>query len=240
MNLVIDSGNTQTKVAVFDKDRLVTTYHIKTFDKTIAQKLLKEHQIDKTIISSVSVHAQDIAQFVQSEGNKVITASHTLNLPLTIKYSTPHTLGIDRLAAAVGANTLYPSENIMVIDAGTAITYEFVSADGVYLGGNIAPGMQLRFKSLNDHTKRLPLIDKEEFINPMGTSTQSAIAAGVIQGIIHEIDGYCHHMESKFNSYRILITGGDAEFFVAKLKNPIFVNLNLVLIGLNRILEYNA
>ena len=158
----------------------------------------------------------------------------------SIEYKTPETLGIARLAAVAGATALFPSENLLIIDAGTAITYEIITESNIYLGGNISPGMQMRFKALNQYTSRLPLCDPQVTDNWIGKITQEAIVNGVIQGIVNEMEGYDSLMKKEFSKYKVIITGGDADFFAKKLKNPIFVNLNLVLNGLNRILEHNA
>ncbi|MBP8790292.1 MAG: type III pantothenate kinase [Breznakibacter sp.] len=240
MNLVIDSGNTQAKTGLFDKGQLMATHHIKSFDQSFFDRLFAEYSIKKTIIASVSHQAESIRNFLSAYGVPVIMASPSLDFPFSIGYKTPQTLGIDRLAAVAGATELFPGENLLIIDAGTAITYEIVTEENIYLGGNIAPGMQMRFKALNQYTSKLPLCDPESWNGWMGTTTQEAIAAGVVQGMINEMEGYEGLMQQKFSNYKVIITGGDADFFAKKLKNPIFVNLNLVLSGLNRILEHNA
>lgn len=240
MNLVIDSGNTQTKIAVFDKSELKAIHHIKNIDKISLLETVSRYRVTKTIISSVSIPAEEIMNWVEGLGQVAMIANHKLKFPFTIGYNTPQTLGIDRVAAVAGAIMQYPARNLLVVDAGTAITYEVVTEKGIYLGGNIAPGMMMRFSALHEFTARLPLVTSESFSGEFGTTTNQAIASGVIQGIINEIMGYKQIMDKKFQSNSIIITGGDAEFFAAKLKNPIFVNLNLVLTGLNHILEYNV
>jgi type III pantothenate kinase len=162
-------------------------------------------------------------------------------LPIKVQYQTPQTLGKDRLAAVVGASFLQPEKDILVIDAGTAITYELIEASGIYLGGNISPGMSIRFKALNHFTGKLPLVQEEKEEVPLiGFSTKTAIQAGVVKGIIYEMDGYINELRSRYPELLVFLTGGHSFYFERRLKNTIFANINLVLTGLNRILEYNV
>ena len=149
-------------------------------------------------------------------------------------------MGPDRLAAAVGAATLYPNSDVLIVDFGTAITCDLVSAEGEFLGGNISPGATLRFRALHQFTHRLPqceLIDREIF---MGRDTVSAIEGGVVNGIVYEVEGYIRDLEKRYPSLRIIFTGGDSNFFAKRVKKTIFATYDLVAYGLNRILEYNA
>ena len=165
----------------------------------------------------------------------------TASTPVPIKndYSSPSTLGMDRLAAAVGAWSIEPGHDMLVIDAGTAITYDFVSASGVYKGGNIAPGKDLRFKSLHEHTGALPLVEDNGVVPMLGNDTETAIRSGVLNGIRYEMEGYIEKMGCLFPSLLVFLTGGDAESFDIKAKRRIFALPNLVLRGLVRIVEYN-
>jgi len=170
-----------------------------------------------------------------------IELDHHTPIPLINRYRTPDTLGYDRIAAAVGAYTIYPEKNVLVIDAGTAITYDLVTGGGEYMGGNISPGMAIRFKSLNKYTNRLPLLEPSIEEPPLlGSSTKEAIQSGVINGILFELDGFIGDVSRLHPELKVVLTGGDAKYFEGKLKSSIFVDLNLNLIGLNRILEHNA
>lgn len=160
-------------------------------------------------------------------------------VPLINKYSTPKTLGFDRIAAAVGANFLIPNSNLIIIDIGTALTIDFVNDKNEYIGGNISLGIDMRFKALNEFTDKLPLIKKDDKRSLIGTSTETAIRNGVMNGIAYEIEGVINKLEEDFTNINTFLTGGDAFFFDKLYKNNIFANANLVLIGLNRILEYN-
>ena len=161
-------------------------------------------------------------------------------MPISNSYDHPEQLGNDRLAAAVGASVLFPGRDCMVVDAGTAITYEFVEAGKRYLGGCISPGVGLRFASLHEHTAKLPLLSAEPVSDIIPTNTQHAINNGVINGVIAEIMWYISYAEQKMQNPAIILTGGDTIFLAGKLKNTIFAEPNLVAIGLNRILQYNV
>jgi type III pantothenate kinase len=167
--------------------------------------------------------------------------------PIEIRYTTPETLGQDRIAAVVGAAHRCPGQNLLIIDAGTAITYEVVESGGVYVGGNISPGLTTRFRSLHEFTSKLPLLEvdseneKEEKEIPLiGTSTETAIRAGVVRGLVYEIDGYIESIRSLYADVFVFLTGGHSKYLVDRLKNVTFASENLVLDGLNIILEYNA
>lgn len=164
--------------------------------------------------------------------------SATLPLPLSINHETPDTLGHDRKAACVGAAYLYPEKNLFIIDAGTAITYDFVSASGIMEGGNISPGLSMRFKALHNYTGKLPLLKPGNMKQILGQSTEQSIRNGVQYGIISEVKWYKKLMEKQYKGLITVVTGGDAAFLAKNLKNSIFVHSNLVLIGLYRILKH--
>ena len=161
-------------------------------------------------------------------------------MPIGNAYLTPETLGRDRLAAAVGATVLYPGENVLIVDFGTAVTIDLVTADATFRGGCISPGMKTRFRALHDYTAKLPLCAATESEELAGLNTRQAIELGVMNGITFEIEGYAARMRSRIEDLCVIFTGGDANFFVKRIKNTIFANCNLVFCGLNRILEYNA
>jgi type III pantothenate kinase len=171
---------------------------------------------------------------------KVIKLTSETPIPIIHRYSTPETLGKDRLAAAVGATVIFPGSSCLVIDAGTAITYDYIKDGREYMGGNISPGIDIRFKSLHDFTSRLPLITEPQTTDTFGLSTIEALSNGVITGIIHEIEGYISRFEKKNVNSNIILTGGSSIYLSKKLKNTIFAEPNLVTIGLNRILNYNV
>ncbi len=241
MNLVIDRGNTQVKFGIFDQCKLIYSDSIDFLDEWFIDQHLKQYPIDHIILSTVvKEQHQTLITNLAKLSNTIIELTHETPLPFKWIYRSQATMGKDRLAAVAGAMFLYPSHPLLVIDAGTAITYELVDDKNVYMGGNISPGMTMRFNALNHYTSKLPLLDPNPDELLMGDCTNSAIRAGIQNGITYEIEGTFDRLKEQFPSIKAIITGGDAEFFARQLKNPIFVHPNLVLIGLNRILEYNA
>ncbi|MBQ5722460.1 MAG: type III pantothenate kinase, partial [Bacteroidaceae bacterium] len=165
--------------------------------------------------------------------------SHETPVPITNRYRSPKTLGADRLAAAVGARSLKPGKDLLIIDAGTCITYEVIDAKGNYWGGNIAPGMQMRLRALNEFTAKLPLVSAEGNVPGMGYDTETAIRSGVLRGMKYEIEGYIRSMRSKYPKLLVFLTGGDKINFDATIKSIIFADKFIVPRGLNKILDYN-
>lgn len=241
MNLIIDIGNTLTKVAVIKDDSIISTEKVDELGiNEVWDTIQKSPTINKAIISSVKDHNESLVSFIGKQINLLITLNSQTPLPLEILYKSKDTLGNDRIAAAIGANNIYPSQNVLIIDAGSAITIDFVNDQNQYVGGIISPGMQMRFQALNQYTAHLPLLSTSDTEVLEGKTTHEAITSGVQNGIIFEVEGYIARYLEKYPDLKVVITGGDAFFFDKKLKNSIFVNLNLVTIGLNRILEYNA
>ncbi len=244
MNLVIDEGNTFTKLGVFDKGKMIHFNSCKILDEIQLKKDNYLNNIDKVIVSSVKENYQETNSFIKKTGLDKISQILILNgntpLPVKNNYETPESLGKDRIAALVGASTLYEGCPKLVIDAGTAITIDLLDENNCFTGGNISPGIQTRFNSLHQNTKLLPLLKIDTSSNFMGLNTKQAICSGVQNGVIFEIESYINHFTNLNINTKTILTGGDADFFAKKLKNRIFVNSNLVLTGLNNILEYNA
>jgi type III pantothenate kinase len=240
MNLCIDQGNSSTKIGVFKGDEMIFSSQIPQPDFMGISDLFQQYDIRSTILSSVTNSSEELEGFLNKKCERFISLSHETPLPVINLYKTPETLGKDRLAAVTGAVSLMPGNDLLVIDAGTAITYDFVNALGVYHGGNIAPGINLRLKSLFEFTQNLPLVEAETGVDFMGNDTRSAIQSGVLYGIVFEIDGYIERLMLKYPKLSVFLTGGSSFYFENKLKNRIFANENLVLIGLNRILQYNV
>ncbi len=240
MNLIIEQGNTSTKVAIYDKGRVEASFFYKKFSVDLLVPLFEAYDLQKGIYSTVVDKDEALAVFLQERLKYFLFFDEAVKLPVTVAYQTPQTLGKDRIAAVVGASYLQPGKNLLVIDAGTAITYEVIEASGVYRGGNISPGMTTRFLSLHNFTKRLPLVQEEKDIPLVGTTTVSALQAGVVNGIVFEMDGYIEALRKIYPDLLVFLTGGHSFYFETRLKNAIFANINLVLIGLNRILEYNV
>lgn len=242
MNLVLDLGNSYGKIAVCMGTNVVeSALYEKITSREIAYFHTRYKELKGVIISSVVNDSREMIDYLRSLFTTCIELDHNTATPLVNRYRTPDTLGYDRIAAAVGAYTICPEKNVLVIDAGTAITYDMVTAEGEYLGGNISPGMEVRFKSLNRYTNRLPHLERPDEKPPLlGSTTKEAIQAGIVNGIAFELDGFIEAMAKDYPDLQVILTGGDAKYFEGKLKSSIFVDLNLNLIGLNRILEHNA
>lgn len=241
MNLVIDIGNTAFKAAVFKSDEMISSKQWDETDNTSISEWLETYpEIQRSIISSVRKDDAGYTVSLEKAGIQVMMLDYRTPLPLTNRYRSLSTLGRDRIAAAVGANSRFPGQNLLVIDAGTAITIDFVSSGNEYLGGNISPGLSMRFRSLHEFTDNLPLLAQSNFEDLLGDDTESAIRAGVQHGIIFEMDEYINRQKKRYPDLQVILTGGDAMFFDKKLKNSIFVDLNLNLYGLHRILDYNV
>ena len=230
-------GNSRIKVGLFTDSQLQSVW----VDPQISSlpRLVQDEAVDQVIACSV---ASDLDDFEAESGlHQVVKLNPNLAVPINNQYRTPHTLGMDRLAAAIGGHFLHPQTNCLVIDAGTTVTYDFVDGKGNYFGGGISPGIGLRFKSLNQHTYQLPHLQVVEKDTPLvGNDTEGSIQSGVINGLVAEIEGIIRRYEEKFSTLKVVMCGGDAAFFESKVKAPIFVNPHLVLIGLNSILLHHA
>lgn len=235
--LIVDVGNSYTKIYVFEKENIIYAERIEN-NLVDFNNVLEQFTIDYSLISNVS--NDFITDTLKSGFKNVVEFSYKLKLPIKINYKTPETLGKDRIAGAIGASHLFKGENIMVIDAGTAITYDFINRKGEFLGGNISPGLKIRFKALHTFTEKLPLLKPNNNFEPIANSTDEAIISGVQQGIIFELDSYINHFKGEFEDLKIILTGGDSFFFEKKIKNNIFAEPNLIAYGLNRTLELNV
>ena len=248
MNLCIDQGNSRTKVALMtDEGKMINHFIYKQFSSADVERLFDLYDISDSIISSVVNIEAAVVNTLHRRSQHFVLFDHNTPVPIVNRYDTPQTLGQDRLAAAVGAESLCPEENLLIIDAGSAITYDFVSDKGEYMGGNIAPGLKMRLTMLQRMTKKLPLVEVEEneLIPLFGKNTRDAIAAGVIRGIAYEVKGYMRTLSEKVPHFQTFLTGGNAPYILNNVrtsrteKRDIRVEKNLVLIGLNTILIFN-
>jgi type III pantothenate kinase len=238
MNLVIDAGNTLIKTAIYNYDKLVVLgIHVGWSVEAIESFIDKHPGIEACLICSTREIPDWLPGVIMGKNIPYQELTHLLKLPITIGYETPETLGKDRIAAAAGAAALFPGENVLAIDAGTALTIDFISDKGLFAGGNISPGLRMRFTSLNQQTFSLPDVELSEEVPLLGKNTREAILAGVVNGLTHEIDNSINALKNKYNDLQVIITGGDARYLSARLKNTIFVEENLVLSGLNAILR---
>lgn len=241
MNLILDIGNTLSKVAVFNDNNIVFMDKYENLSVDDIRKVIDDYpEIDCAIVSSVADYDVRIDAFLEQKyGLGYIKFTHSTRMSIKNGYATPETLGVDRLAAAEGALSLYGARAvILVVDFGSAVTIDLVEK-GVFKGGNISLGARLRFKALNDYTAKLPLCDITDNYSLIGTTTKEAIENGVINSIIFETEGYINRINEKYDDLKIIFTGGDAKYFANKLKNTIFAYSELVLFGLNEVLRIN-
>ena len=240
MNLVIDIGNTHTKIAGFEHGRISEIVRIDNKDHSDALTWITKRAFNKAIYCSVGGVSLDIINVITSRCPYVIRLDKDTSIPFDVLYKSVETLGYDRIAAVSGAYKAFPGENVLIFDFGTAITIDFLSAEGEYRGGNISPGLKIRYNSLHDYTSALPQMEKTEQYLLFGDDTPSAITAGVQRGVMYEISGYLHDFEQLYPACKFVATGGDAAFVASGLKHPVIVNQALVLEGLDYILEYNT
>lgn len=240
MNLTIDIGNTRTKLGFFAEKQLIEKIVLEKWNLTDLKAILNNQNVENIICSTVKTVNKRMVNYLKQDWYFLNLDSNT-SLPIQNLYGTPKTLGKDRLAAVVGAFDLFPKQNCLVIDAGTCTTYDLLDAQGNYLGGNITPGLNMRYKAMQHFTAKLPLVDKlEEVKNGIGKNTIEALQVGGGLGNILEMEAWILYFQDKFKGINTILTGGDAEYFGKRLKTKIFVNSNLVLIGLNKILNHNA
>jgi type III pantothenate kinase len=240
MNLVIDLGNSYAKVGIFVDDKLLQILVTNKNEYNRIYELIPTGNYQLAIVSSVIETPLSFINSLQKICKKVLLFDKSTKIPIKIKYKTPETLGNDRLALAVGGSTLYKSKNILIIDAGSCITYDFVKSNGIYFGGAISPGIEMRFKALNSFTDRLPLIKLENVSKYIGRDTKESILSGVVNGVNSEINSAINYYKTKYISLKIVLTGGDAIFLAKKIKSRIFVEPNFLLLSLNQILLNNV
>ncbi|WP_452598873.1 type III pantothenate kinase [Pontimicrobium sp. MEBiC01747] len=241
MNLIIDIGNTYTKLAVFELDKMQEKVVVETVDilKKIKKIKKKYREIEKAILSSVGKINENDFKFLKKEF-KLEVLNHKTKVPFKNLYSTPETLGIDRIALVCASVEKYPDRNVLIIDAGTCITFDFINSKNEYLGGAISPGINMRYKALHNQTANLPLLDIEVPKSIIGTSTNTAIHSGVINGVLNEIEGNVNVYREKYPDLTVILTGGNTKMLSKQLKSSIFANSNFLLEGLNFILQYNS
>lgn len=230
--ITIDEGNTITKLALFEGDDLV----LKENNVSVERVLELASNCDRLIVSSVK---KDSEYGALAEKKDVLVLNSTTPIPVLNCYKTPNTLGNDRIALVVGATVHYSGHNVLVIDAGTCITYDFINAEQEYLGGSISPGIRMRYSALHQYTSQLPMLKTEEKAALIGGDTEESIHSGVINGVLAEIDGVIQRYIEQYPDVKVVVTGGNVKLFDKGLKNTIFASPNLLMEGLNKILDYN-
>ena len=238
MNLVLDFGNTRIKAGLFKGNELQQQQMFDE-DQELLNSMLSQGPIDRCLIASVTqAHTRVFEEFSQSFATKLFTANTPL--PLKNRYKSVLSLGSDRMAASVGSYTFYPNKNVLTIDAGTCIKYNFVNSRNEYLGGAISPGIPMRLKAMHQHTSALPLVEFDENLsNFLGRSTSESIASGAQIGAICEADSMIDRYKTEYEDLVVVVTGGDGPYLCSQLKNRFFANQNILLYGLNAILNYS-
>ena len=237
--MIIDIGNTVAKLVAFDGDEPVE--EIRTCNDSLSAlgAFATKYAFTHGIVGTVKGLTAEAEEQLRSLKIPILRFSPQTPVPITNRYKSPETLGADRLAAAVGASSLKPGKDLLIIDAGTCVTYEVIDAKGNDWGGNIAPGMQMRLRSLNEFTAKLPLVSAEGDVPGMGYDTETAIRSGVLRGMKYEIEGYIRSMRRKYPHLLVFLTGGDKINFDTTIKSIIFADKFIVPRGLNKILDYN-
>lgn len=236
-NVAVDIGNSRIKSALFEGLEKKSSFSCDRPEDLINHYGASNHQ---WIFGSVQGNNANVRSIFN--GEQALYLSHTTPLPISLNYDTPETLGVDRIAAAVGAAIHHPDQNVLVIDCGTCITYDFIDNTGVYQGGAIAPGLKMRTKAMSQFTRQLPDISEEMsqiMLKNLGKSTRECLLAGSLSAIVHEMNGFIDHFLKEYGDLVVMMTGGDTNYFESKLKAPIFADFDLVLTGLNRILIKN-
>lgn len=238
VTLCFDFGNTRLKCAVFHGRELHELLVLPDGGLDTIARLIEELKPEKTLLSSVIEH-DPLLEKLLSEKTRFHKLDHHSKIPITTPVGKPETIGADRLGLVVAAVDLFPNKNNLVIGLGTAITYNFINKYHEFLGGGISPGMEMRFKSLHHFTALLPIVEKDWNFPLVGYDTRTNILSGVILGMAKEIDGMIDAYREKYGNFNVLLTGGDAPYFVYHLKNKIFADSNLIYKGLYAISEFN-
>ena len=237
MNLTLDIGNTQSKLAVFNNSLVV----VKTFDSEfiideIDNFLLLYPSIKNLIVCSVTDITLNLEKY---NFNNVHFVSSSSNIPFENLYLSKDSLGNDRIALVSSASISYPGKNVLIIDAGSCITYDFINDKNQYLGGAISPGLNMRYKSLNEFTSKLPLVSFESSDKLIANQTIDSINVGVANGVVFEIEGFVRQYLSEYDNLTVILTGGNSDFLSNQLKISIFANQNFLLEGLNNLIKLN-
>lgn len=253
-SISVDIGNTRYKGGFFEENNLIETLETKEENEILSfiDNLIEKYSVENIIIASTRA---DLADFLsktnQNKLKNTFLLSSDLPVPLKNHYQTPKTLGTDRIAGMCGAKAIFPTQNCLVIDIGTCITYDLIDKEDNFFGGTISPGVSMRLRAMHEFTQKLPLLEwnsienlqdnqQNNFPNLQGNSTKEAILSGAINGVMMEIQGIIYHFERLYQDLHIILCGGDAFYFEKSLKGTIFAHPKLVLYGLNRILQYNV
>ena len=239
MQLILDLGNTNQKIALFDGGKLCLAETCEKITPSVIENAVTGNEgTDACILSSVVEISPELLSYLETHFKLVILDDHT-PIPILNHYKTPETLGKDRLASAVAGFNQFPGQPVLIVNAGTALTYDLVSEDGEYLGGSISPGMNMRFNALHTFTRQLPLLSYSEIDFLVGNTTDGSVLSGVINGMTTEIEGMIACYQKEYQGIKVILSGGDLNYFVNRLKISIFALPNIVIYGLQQILAFN-
>lgn len=245
MNLIVDIGNTRAKLAIFDQSELLLTAYSDNQTLSGMQELVQRYPVSRVIVSCVGTMGEQAAQALRQLGLPLVMLDADTPLPVRLVWMQPDTqqvsplpatMGGDRIAALVGALSLWPGEPLLIVDAGTCVTYEVIDDEGRYLGGNIAPGVEMRLRSMHEHTALLPLVTGDGELPTIGRDTETCMRCGAVHGLAYEVEGYALHWRQRYPTLRVVLAGG----------TPLHLSIeatqekNLVLKGLNAILSHLA
>ena len=236
--LCFDFGNTRMKVALFIKKNLTEVIIMENDGLTSIESLLQKFNPEKTILSSVINHNPEIEKLL-AERTRFHKLSHLSKLPFTTPVGKPETIGADRLALAAAVVYFYPNQHNLVIGMGSCVTYNFINKQHEFLGGGISPGMEMRMKSLNQFTAKLPVVKPDGNVPLVGYDTATNILSGVVLGMANEIDGFIDAYKQRYGNFNVHLTGGDIVYLAPHLKNQIFADPELIFKGLYAISEVN-
>ena len=238
MNLALDIGNSFLKAGIFKNNNLINYCEFNREYYSNIKSILDKTPITHSIASNVSESNNQLIELLSKKTN-LIKFNSSLKLPFKNRYQTKNTLGKDRIALVSNASKEYPKENVLLIDLGSCITFDFLNSKNEYLGGSISPGLSMRYRSLNSYTANLPLINPKEIDYFIGRNTEDSIHSGIINGIVGELNSTIDKYKSQFKEIRIILTGGDSKFLFNRIKNSIFANSNFLILGLNFLIELN-
>ena len=236
--LCFDFGNTRLKIAFFQNAKLAEVLVIENDEIATIGSVLEKFDAQKTILSSVINHNLEIETLL-AQKTKFHKLSHLSKLPFTTPVGKPETIGADRLALCASAVYFFPKQHNLVIGMGSCITYNFINADHDFLGGGISPGMEMRMRSLNQFTAKLPIVKPDGNVPLVGYDTVTNILSGVVMGMANEIDGFINTYKEKLSNFNVHLTGGDLVYLAPHLKSQIFADPELIFKGLYAISEVN-
>lgn len=237
-HLVLDIGNTHIKYGYFENEVILTSGVCSTWTAEQWDIFHQEYPFTHVLIGSVGVSSKHVASLLPKTCS-IHVVDESTRYPFTSAYNTIHALGIDRRAALAGAMRLYPNTSVLIIDAGSCITYDYINDKGHHEGGAISPGREMRYHAMHLLTAKLPFVNPVDVIPAIGTTTETSMQLGVEQGIVAEIQAQIDLFQQRFKNFTIILTGGDAYFLIKKIKNAIFAHADLTLVGLHFLLMYN-